>query len=285
MLQRTISDVLISQARNRWYRAVEPRRLKRGRREWKNPRVPGNSWATQLDIERGCYYSTDGSISVLIPTIGRWGMLDTRSLPSVLRQQHNSHINVHVLCDGCSPPDWLVKKYSYYGHAPIYISWHVRDKKRHYPDVAKLHWLVGPSNVLNHGLKQCWTTDWIARMDDDDIWRPTMLETMRKFALEGDYEFVSAAAKGPDGPIIPYKHPTVGSVQTWLYRSYLKCFKYNLGSWRKKWDCNNEIDLYKRMHDAGVRMGYKPCVVCDIKPRPGLEDIGSIAWIKEHECK
>ena len=115
------------------------------------------------------------------------------------------------------------------------------------------------------------------------MWRPGMIERMLEFIQSDDYEFVSAAAKGPNGVIPPYKHPLVGSVQTWMYRSYLKCFTYNLDSWRKSWDRNNEIDLYKRMHRSGVHFGYLPCVVCDIYPRPGQTKIGSEAWIKEQK--
>ena len=155
-------------------------------------------------------------------------------------------------------------------------------KTIHYPGGSLYSWLVGPSIALNVGLRYV-EGDYIARMDDDDIYRPKMLETMLKFAQDGDYEFVSAVAKGPDGPIHPYHHPVVGSVQTWLYRSYLKCFEYNLDSWRKTWDRPNEIDLYKRMHNAGVRFGYKPCIVTDIKPRPGQMDIGSKAWVNERK--
>jgi len=195
-------------------------------------------------------------VSVLIPTLPkRWDILRTRALASLARQTY-SNLQVIVI------PDF--------------------PKKQHYPDESKLHWLVGPSHALNRGLEEV-KGDYICRMDDDDIWRPDMVKTMLEFIQSEDFEFVSAAAKGPDGVIMPYRHPLVGSVQTWMYRSYLKCFKYNLGSWRKKWDRNNEIDLYKRMHQAGVRMGYLPCVVCDIKPRPGLQEIGSKAWLEENK--
>jgi len=235
MSQRTISDVVISQIRNRWYKMVEPRRLRAARKTWVKKEKP--------------------LISILIPTIGRWDLLHERAIKSIRRQTYK---NVEIIVVHDSP------------------------KLQHYPDEPKLHWLVGPSNALNRGLGQV-KGDYIARMDDDDEWRPKMLETMLAFAEKSNYEFVSAAAKGPDGAIMPYQHPLVGSVQTWLYRSYLKCFEYNLDSWRKTWDRNNEIDLYKRMYQAGVDFGYLPCVVCDIKPRPGVSDIGSKGFINEYE--
>ena len=234
MSQQTLSDILISQARNQWYRCAEPGRLRAARKTWAPHERP--------------------LVSVLIPTLPeRWDVLRTRALASLARQ---SYKNVQVIVI----PDF--------------------PKKQHYPDEPKLHWLVGPSNALNRGLAEV-KGDYIVRIDDDDILRPHMIEKMLEFIQSDDFEFVSAAAKGPDGIIKPYHHPLVGSVQTWMYRSYLKCFKYNLDSWRKSWDCNNEIDLYKRMHQAGVRMGYLPCVVCDIKPRPGLSEIGSKGFINE----
>ena len=253
LLEQTILDKLISKEKTQYYNLVEPLKLKAARRPSKG------------DL-----------ISIVIPTIGRWDLLAERALASIEKQTHD-HFEVIVVCDGCKVPDWIRGLYSW-------VTWVQIPKTKHYPEGPMYSWLVGPSVALNVGLRYV-QGDWIARIDDDDTWRPKMLETMLKFAEEGDYEFVSAAAKGPDGPIMPYRHPLCGSVQTWLYRSYLKCFEYNLDSWRKSWDRPNEIDLYKRMHKAGVRFGFKATIVSDINPRPGVKTIGSSAWVEECERK
>ena len=129
---------------------------------------------------------------------------------------------------------------------------------------------------------------WIARIDDDDIFAKDHLEVLLRFAQENDYEFVSAAyieERYGERRVENAKNdnPRIGGTQTWLYRSYLKFFKYNINCWRKNWNKVNDIDLQVRMHRAGVRMGFLDKVTAYVLPRPGEETIGLDAYKKAEE--
>lgn len=225
---------IISSLNALWYAATEPLKLKLARRKWE--------------------YKYNPLISVYIPTLNRPRILWERGLKSVLDQTYKN-IEIIIADDRLFPQS------------------RPKDKKD--------NWLLGPTYVANVALKAC-KGDWIARNDDDDIWTPDHLEKLLRFAQQNDYEFVSASQE--------WQYPDrterktwqddmgimgkIGGIQTTLYRSYLKCFKFNKHCWRKKWNANNDIDLPVRMYNAGVRMGFLDEVVTIVKPRPGETEIG-----------
>ena len=167
-------------------------------------------------------------------------------------------------------------------------------RKRTYPPTAENHWLAGPVVPANAALREC-RGDWIARIDDDDKWTPDHISRLLEFAKKWNYEFVSAQHTevrdmdfGRQVKIVQpyvYNGVYVGGTQTWLYRSYLKFFKYNRDCWRKPWNRVNDTDLQERMFVAGVRMGYLPEIVAHIEPRPGETEIGSKAYLQDAEAK
>ena len=68
--------------------------------------------------------------------------------------------------------------------------------------------------------------------------------------------------------------PRIGGMQTWLYRSYLKFFKWNIHCWRKSWNCPCDYDLQFRMKDAGVRMGFLEEIVTHVPAVEGTTIVG-----------
>ena len=108
-------------------------------------------------------------------------------------------------------------------------------------------------------------------------------------ALESrEWEFVSARHDThEDEAVLPYRmgddywrgETFVGGTQTWVYRSYLKMFKYNRQCWRNRANRVNDTDLQYRMYRAGVRMGYLNEVHAHVLPRPGETKIGLAAYI------
>ena len=155
-------------------------------------------------------------------------------------------------------------------------------KRTKYPEDPKLRWFisgVGPSNYALNIAKG----KWICYFDDDDIMSPSYLEDLLRFAQKGDYEFVAGLySEERDGiiNIVGHKspdYPEFGGHSTWMYRSYLRFFKYNINSWRKSYNCPQDIDLLLRMYKAGVRMELLDKVVSYIKPRPGERKIGVAA--------
>ena len=69
----------------------------------------------------------------------------------------------------------------------------------------------------------------------------------------------------------------LGSHSTWMYRNYLKKFKYNTQCWRKSWNRVEDVELAQRFFKIGVKMGYFEEVTLIQKPRPGTNNIGSKA--------
>ena len=263
-LKRTINDRVISVVKAVKYALMERHRL---------------------DTARASDPGDDGTITVVIPTRDRWELLVNRALPSVLCQQ-GVPIRVIIVQDGGKCPtreQWAVGLLQ---DPRVKILRIVKDQ--HYPNVPFYHWLVGPSNAMNHGMNLVHSS-WVARLDDDDRYaKPDVLCALMHHARQRQAEFVSAEWMDQDGCIAePYREDgvLVGGVQTWLYRSYLKCFEYNLDSWRKAWDKNNEIDLYKRMLYAGVRFTFCPMLAAVITPRPGVSKIGLAGYLEEYHVQ
>jgi glycosyltransferase involved in cell wall biosynthesis len=236
-------------------------------------------------------------ISVYIPTYNRPQMLKERSIPSVLQQTY-SNFELIIIGDACEPTTAQVIQ-EFNDPRIRYINLTKRGKR--YPDTPENHWLAGPVTAANRALRAV-RGEWIARIDDDDIWHADHLESLLNFAQKNDFEFVSAnisttrngvtavapvygalsayyrQVELPNGPGVP-----LGGTQTWLYRSYLSFFKYNINCWRKAWNKVNDIDLSLRMYDAGVRFGFLDKVTAVILPRPNETTIGIEAYLANKE--
>ncbi len=233
-------------------------------------------------------------ISVYTPTYNRAEILLARAIPSVLSQTYKNfeYIIVGDCCDDKTTAyisqikDRRIKFYN------------LEKRVRRYPPTLENHWLVGPVVATNYALSQV-AGKWIARIDDDDTWSVDHLQVLLNLARENDYEFVSSQyleerfdeKRIIDGVRInseyytrrknnhPDLGPKMGSTITWLYRSYLKFFKYNINCWRKTWNRNNDIDLSLRLYQAGVRMGFLDQVTAYVLPRPGEKSVGKEAYI------
>ena len=118
------------------------------------------------------------------------------------------------------------------------------------------------------------------RIDDDDELLPDAVERLLRAARQQRVEYISAAHETHQGKVAPYvwSGTRIGGIQTTLYRSYLRFFRYNPDCWRKDWDRVNDVDLQRRMLRAGVRMGYMDRVVARVLPRPGETQVGSRAY-------
>jgi len=239
-------------------------------------------------------------ISVYIPTYNRAKILTQRSIPSVLAQTYKN-FELIIVGDHCADNTAeLVSKIK----DPRIIFYNLPKRDYRYPPTLENHWLAGPVIPANQALKMV-RGKWLARIDDDDIWTPDHLEELLKFAQAGNYEFVSAQITKEkfgqrqivDGERLqgqyynktnkPIKgdNPKIGSTITWLYRSYLKFFKYNINCWRKSWNKNNDIDISLRIFSAGARMGFLEKTVAYVLPRPGEKTVGSEAYKLDEDEK
>lgn len=279
---QTIQDIVISNGKALYYRITEP---------------------LLLSLCRKVYSSryrrrANPLISVYIPTYNRVDLLLERSVPSVLNQTYK---NFELLIVGDHCTDDTEKRVSAIKDKRIRF-YNLPFRTYRYPPTIENHWLAGPVVAANKALILV-KGDWIARIDDDDIWTTDHLQKLFKYAQYGDFEFVSAKNAerrfGKNAVIdgIPATSqyflqthgddsgPKIGATSTWLYRSYLKFMKYNIHCWRKKWNRVNDIDLVTRMYQAGVRMGFVESVLVKVLPRPGEKTVGLEAYMSSRKDK
>lgn len=229
---------------------------------------------------RGWVQKQNPLVSVYIPTYNRPELLVERGIKSVLAQTYKN-FELIVVDDGSDyfPSECLYDLID--DRIKFFPLWPERKLKN-----KKDRWLLGPTRAANYALSLC-QGDWIARNDDDDIWTEDHLEKLLNFAVDNNYEYVTATQlwEVPAEPgffrlVRKYWQDDmgilgkIGGIQTSLYRSYLKFFKFNKHCWRKKWNRNNDIDMPLRMYKAGVRMGYLDEIVTFVKVRPNETKIG-----------
>ncbi len=262
---RSFSDIVISTWKSFRYSTTEPALLKYQR------------IIHERDYKRG---HENPLISVYVPTYNRAELLMERAVSSVLKQTYKNFEFI-IIGDHCTDQtEGYVrsisdKRVSFY-NIPV--------RKKRYPESPENHWFAGPVVAANEALCRV-NGKWIARIDDDDTWTEDHLEVLIRHAIKGNYEFVSAAYEternGVRGIIdMKNKTPEIGGTQTWLYRSYLKVFRYNIDCWRKTWNRINDMDLQDRFYKAGVRIGYTDKVIASVLPRPGEDTIGLDAYNK-----
>jgi len=238
-------------------------------------------------------------VSVRINTFNRGKILVERAVPSVLSQTYK---NLELVIVGNHCTDNTEELLSKITDSRLRF-YNLPFRKFKHPDEIEIHWMIGGAYAANKNLDMI-RGKWTCWLGDDDVWAPDYIETLLKFAQDGNYEFVSAQSveerfgqraivdgirtEDPYFTRRPLKQndnsPKVGGILTWLHRSYLKSFKFNVNSWRKSWNRPVDADLALRFYHTGVRMGFLPKVVASILPRLGEETIGLDAYkLKEDE--
>ena len=225
-------------------------------------------------------------VSVYCPTFNRSGVLLERALPSVCNQTYTNF--EFIIVDDCSTDNTKEKVYAWClknRESRVRVI-RTKSRKNRYPESRDNHWFAGPVVAANAALKEV-KGEFIARIDDDDVWTADHIEKLLKFALKENAEFVSSGyfiqsdgqkSGGYHGLLYDEYH---GGASSFFYRSYLKFFKYNIDCWRKKWNQVNDLDLCERMKNAGVRMAFLDEPTYTITPRPGETRIGAKAYREE----
>ncbi len=257
MHTRTIEDRIISSFNAIRYRLVEPLLLYFARRRY------AKEYSDNAD---------NPLVTILFPTYNRGRLVVERTLPSLFSQTYQ---NFEIVIVGDGPTDGtkelLAKipdpRLRYY-EIPHYTQ---------YPKEVKSRWFVGGVPPRNKGLELA-RGEWIAELDDDDVFTPDHVESLLRFAKKGGYESVSGLCmeeRHGKHRVVPAEgNPPIGGVSTWLYRSYLRFFRYNINSWRKAYHCPQEIDRFRRMVSCGVRTGFLEKVVTFVLPLPGAKTVG-----------
>ncbi len=222
-------------------------------------------------------------VSVAIPTYNRGQLLVERTLPSIFAQTYGN-IEIIIVGDCCADdtPERLKNV------KDPRLRFFNLPKRTKYPDDPACRWYISGLVPLNKGMELA-QGKWIAYFDDDDIMTPDHVESLLRFAQQGNYEFVAGLYEEErDGQkrILGHKsaeYPEFGGHGTSLYRSYLRCIPYNINSWRKAYNRPQDIDRQLRLRKAGVRMELLEKVVSYVVPRPGLSTVGLAARIIKPE--
>lgn len=222
-------------------------------------------------------------ISVRIPTLNRSGILLERAVPSALGQTYQNKELV-IVGDHCTDDteERLYRANLFKSGSKIRGIWYNLPERNEYEkellkDPEK-RWFMGPVRATNKATELC-SGEWIAHLDDDDMWTPDHLESLLEFAREGNYEFVCA-------DYIEERYGKRKEVEcgtsTWFIKKYVAdVFKLDSNCWKKKWDRVSDIDVYKRMEAAQVRMGHLKKVIAYVLPRPGEKTVGYDAYMKK----
>ena len=221
-------------------------------------------------------------ISIVMPTYNRSKILSEIGLPSVLNQTYKN-FELIVVSDGSTDnTEEVVKKFD-----DNRIKFHKVVREKRYPPSLDNHWAVHSVVPTNFGLKKI-NGDWIAHIDDDDIWTEDHLEKLLSFARKNKYEFVSSShteVRYEKETIKDYSNcrPPIGAHQTWLYTANLVFFERNINCWRRTWNRIHDVDVQDRMTKVGLNVGYLKDVTYTAKPRPGENEIGIRAIRKNEE--
>lgn len=198
-------------------------------------------------------------ISVIIATYNRGEILCGRTIPAIMGQTYD---NFEIIIVGDKVVDNTAELITKIKDPRIKF----KDLKERtiYPEDPISRWMVAGATPRNEALSIA-KGDWIYTISDDDILMPDCFEKMVHFALKNDVESISAnyLSYTEEGEKV-FKATDVEKqlgiymtgIPSWMYKSNLKFFKWNINSWRKSWNRPSDYDLQHRMKNAGVKMGY-----------------------------
>ena len=216
-------------------------------------------------------------ISVYTPTYNRCQVLLKRAIPSVLNQTYDNFEYI-IVSDGSTD---TTREFVKSINDPRIHFFEIERNHPHHNYNSEREWYIGGSYAANSALDKV-RGDWIARIDDDDIWTKDHLEESLNFALENKYEFITSRGNYEPPLLQDYlriyddlrENPYVGPHSSFFYRGYLKHIKYNTKSYKKEWNRVEDPDLLEQIFNKGVRIGFLDKVLTYITPRPGLKNIG-----------
>ena len=260
----TLANRIIAKGNELRYLITEPIKLRRARQNYEN-----------------LYSNTEENplISLIIPTYNRSKILVERTIPSILAQTYQN-FEIIVVGDHCiDNTEELLKTIN-----DSRVRFFDMPRRGKYPKHFATRWFVQGVPCRNKGLELSRGL-WLVWISDDDILLPNHFETLLCFAQKNNYEFVSAAyTYEKQGKVLLQdrsgENPRIGGMATWMYRSYLKFFKWNINSWRKYWNRPCDYDLKFRLQRAGVRMGFINEVVAHI---PATEGTGTVGYEAQNE--
>lgn len=205
-------------------------------------------------------------VSVCIATYNRGALLVERTIPAIL---NGTYQNIEIVIVGDHCVDDTVERMKAVTDPRVrFID---LPERGNYPQDQRARWMVAGVTPMNKALELA-RGDWIAHLDDDEVFTPNHIEALLRFAQQGNYELTYGivmrqmnnddwveyyAPSFPTGRR-PFTKLGVGH-STVLFRSYLRLFSYDIESWKLSYGAENV--LFRRMGRAGVRAGFLNQVV------------------------
>lgn len=215
-------------------------------------------------------------VSITIPTLNRSQMLKERSIPSILNQTYQN-FEIVVVGDHCTDnTEQILKSFK-----DNRIRFYNLPEPAKYPANKFHRWRVGGTKASNLALDMA-NGEWIAHLDDDEIYTPNRIELMLKLAYDTNVEFVYGIhheqrnmehwdiSDNPDPKQLKIARSSV------MYRKYLNCFKYRDDTY--KYNRPHDKDLWKRMLKAGIRICYLNQLVTYAPLKPGETEKQAENW-------
>ena len=249
--------------------------------------VSGDSWYRIMPKSK--IKQINPLVSIIIATYNRSEILLERTLPSILNQTYRN-IEVVIVGDSCID-DTAEKMRSVNDDRVVFRDLEKRGK---YPEEIENRWFVQGTKPRNFGMKIA-RGEWFIFISDDDILHQNHVEILVDAVRDTNAEFVSASYFTFKDGVKSVVHPSlwkvkskmayIGGMQTWMYRSYLKCFKWNIHSWRKSWNRPVDYDLQLRFLRRGVKMISINDIVFTNPPVQGTNTTGYEAALRIEKVK
>lgn len=196
----------------------------------------------------------DPLVSVRIATFNRPDLLVERAIRSALSQ---TYPNVEVVVVGdCAVPETAERIADLNDSRVRYYNLPLRPL---YPTEPRAFWSVAGTRAANTGMALC-RGEWIAPLDDDDEFTPEHIEVLLDACRRNCWDFVYSVfdmEKSP-GEWAPVGHWPIEEAATChgsvlMHRS-VAALGYDIDAWRNSEP--GDWNLWRRMRDAGVRMGF-----------------------------
>jgi hypothetical protein len=198
-------------------------------------------------------------VSIVIPTYNKGRIIAERPIASVLAQTYQNW--ELVIVGDCATPETVEAVRSFKDPRIRFENLTARSPR---PDDPELAWMMSGSRPFNRGLELA-RGQWICPLADDDEFTPDHIELLLPTAIENRVEFLYAQSwmEDYDGSWFRIGEwpPRQGGLAagSMIYSAALKFMTLDDECWREREP--NDWNLWRRMWDAGVRMGFLPRVV------------------------
>jgi Glycosyltransferase like family 2 len=220
--------------------------------------------ARATDAYRAAYDDPDPLVSIVIPTYDNHQDLRDRSVPSALAQ---SYANIEVVVVGDAAPVETREVIDAFGDARL--RYENLERRGPYPEDRDALWFTAGTPPLNRAFEIARGT-WFAVLNDDDSFRPEMIESLLRMAQQqrAEVAYGQLMFHEPDKPSWPLGvFPPTWHQFGWqmaIQHGVLRLYDYELSPhlFYEPADWNRA----RRMMRTGVRFAMLDAVVGDYWP-------------------